>query len=181
VPEATRPGNRFGAAAPDPSDYTFGRPAKPTVGAKVCPTPRETVPERELLTAMCRAERIIDVEDLVFAWLRAGLIDESRGEPRRLRPARPILQTTDRRLRGQWRPACRTATDRDLHEWIVPQPVEVDGILVAAGDRRHARHHHLEHRVPDAIRIAAIRHRVGKPPAHPELALRMPQQQQTAV
>jgi hypothetical protein len=64
------------------------RPAKPTVGAKVCPTPRETVPERELLTAMCRAERIIDVEDLVFAWVCAGLIDESRGEPRRLRPAR---------------------------------------------------------------------------------------------
>jgi hypothetical protein len=47
---------------------------------------------------------------------------------------------------------------------------------VAAGDRRDARHHHLEHLVPDAIR-----HRIGKPPAHPELALRMPQQQQTAV
>ena len=30
-------------------------------------------------------------------------------------------------------------------------------------------------------RIAAIRHRFGKPPAHPELALRLPQQQQTAI
>jgi hypothetical protein len=153
----------------------FG-PAKPTVGAKVCPTPRETVPERELLTAMCRAERIIDVEDLVFAWVCAGLIDESRGEPRRLRPARRILQTTDRRLRGQWRAACRTATNRDLHEWIVPQPVEVDGILVAAGDRRDARHHHLEHRqaartpracAPNAAATADRRLRTGCPRQNP--------------
>jgi hypothetical protein len=98
----------------------------------------------------------------------AGLIDESCGERRRLRPARRILQTTDRRLRGQWRAACRTAADRDLHEWIMPQPVEVDGTLVAAGNRRNARHHHLEHRVLDAIRIAPIRHRIGNPPAHPE-------------
>jgi len=33
--------------------------------------------------------------------------------------------------------------------------------------------------VPDAVQIAAIRHRFRKPPAHPELALRLAQQQQT--
>jgi hypothetical protein len=38
-----------------------------------------------------------------------------------------------------------------------------------------------EPRVPNADRIAAIRHRIGNPPAIAELALRMPQQQQTAV
>jgi hypothetical protein len=86
---------------------------------------------------------------------RAGLIDKSSGEPRRL--ARPIFQTTDRRLRGQWRSALRTAPDRDLHQRVMPQQVEVDGILVAASDRTDARHHHFEHRVPDAARIAAIR------------------------
>jgi hypothetical protein len=53
----------------------------------------------------------------------------------------------------------------------MPQPVEVDGILVAARDRRGARHHHLEHVVTDAARIATIRHRIGKPPAHAQLAL----------
>jgi len=63
----------------------------------------------------------------------------------------------------------------------VPQPVEVDGILVSAGDCCDALHHHLEHRVPDAIRIAAIRHRIGEPTAHNELALRLPQQQQTGI
>ena len=63
----------------------------------------------------------------------------------------------------------------------MPQPVEVDGILVAAGNRTDARHHHFEHRVPNAARIAAIRHRIGEPPAHPKLAFRAPQQKQTAV
>ena len=112
---------------------------------------------------------------------RAGLIDKSGCEPRRLRLARRVLQTADRRLRRQWRAALRTAPDRDLHQRVMPQPVEVDGILVAAGDCTDARHHHFEHRVPDAARIAVIRHRIGKPPAHAELALRLSQQQQTAV
>ena len=52
---------------------------------------------------------------------------------------------------------------------------------MAAGDRGGPRHYHFEHLVPDTARIAAIRHRIGKPRAHPELALRLPQQQQTAV
>jgi hypothetical protein len=141
------------------------------------------VPERKLLAAMCRRERVVDVEDLLLAgpYCRTGLIDESRREPRRLRSARRILQTADGRLRGQRLPALRTPANRKLHERIMPQPVEVDGILVTAGNRRDARHHHFEHGVPNADRIAAIRHRIGNPPANAELALRMPQQQQTAV
>jgi hypothetical protein len=38
--------------------------------------------------------------------------------------------------------------------------------LWPAGNRPDARHHHLEHRVMDAARIAAIRHRFVKPPAN---------------
>jgi hypothetical protein len=60
----------------------------------------------------------------------------------------------------------------------MPQPVEIDGVLVATSDRRRTRHYHLEHCVPDALRIASIRHRFRKPPAHPELALHSSQQQQ---
>jgi hypothetical protein len=63
----------------------------------------------------------------------------------------------------------------------VPQSVEVDGVLVPAGDRRHASRYHLKHRVPDTGRIAAIRHRISKPPAYTKLALRSPQQQQAAI
>ena len=57
----------------------------------------------------------------------------------------------------------------------------LDRILVSAGDRCDALHHHLEHRVPDAVGIAAIRHRIGDPTAHTELALRLPEQQQTGI
>ena len=71
--------------------------------------------------------------------------------------------------------------DRHFHQRIVAQPIEVDGILVTAGDRRGTRHHHLKHRMVNAIGIAAVRHRLGKPPAHTKLALRFAQQQQTGV
>jgi hypothetical protein len=69
------------------------------------------VPERELLGAMRRAEGIADTEDLQLARLhrRAELIEQSRGEPRRLGLARRILQTADGRLRGQRLTALRTA------------------------------------------------------------------------
>ena len=141
------------------------------------------VPERELLGAMRRAEGIVDIKDLQLARLhrRAELIEQSRGEPRRLGLARCILQTADGRLRGQRFTALRTAADRELHQRVVPQPVEVDGILVPARDRQNTRHHHLEHRMPDAVRIAAIRHCFGEPPAHTMLALRLPQKQHAAI
>jgi hypothetical protein len=56
-----------------------------------------SVPKRKLLTAMRRAECVVDVEDLLLARLyrRAGLIDKSGGEPRRLRLTRRILQTAE--------------------------------------------------------------------------------------
>jgi hypothetical protein len=54
-------------------------------------------------------------------------------------------------------PGLRTVAERDLHERIVAQPIEVDWILVPARDRGRARHHHLEHLMPDAVRIAALR------------------------
>jgi ABC-type Mn2+/Zn2+ transport system ATPase subunit len=80
--------------------------------------------------------------------------------------ATPVARLTAPRRRGLWRtsgsPGLRTTTDHDLHQRIVPQPIEIDGILVPAGNRRDARRHHLEHRVLDAVGIAAIRHRFRK-------------------
>jgi hypothetical protein len=141
------------------------------------------VPERELLAAMRRTERVVDVEDLQPAGLHGGaeLVEQSHREPRRLGLARRVLQTADGRLRGQRRTAVRTTPDRKLHQRIVPQPIEVDGILMSARDRRRTLHHQFEHLVMDAIRIAAIRHRIGEPTAHTELALRLPQQQQARI
>jgi hypothetical protein len=83
---------------------------------------------------MRRAEGIVDIEALQLARLhrRAELIEQSRGGPRL---ARRILQTADGRLRGRRRTALRTAADRKLHQRIVPQSVEVDGILNASTSR----------------------------------------------
>jgi hypothetical protein len=48
-------------------------------------------------------------------------------------------------LRGQRCTALRATADRDLHQRIVAQPAKIVRILLAAGDRRAARHHHFEH------------------------------------
>ena len=111
----------------------------------------------------------------------ASLIDESCGQLRRLHPARRILQTADGRLRGQRRTACRTAADRHLHQLVMPQTVEVDGILSHAIVETRAITISSMYVVLDAARIAPIRHCHGKASAYPGLALRLPQQQQTSI
>ena len=80
------------------------------------------VPERELLGAMRCAEGIVDIKDLQLARLHRGaeLIEQSRGEPRRLGLARRIFQTADGRLRGQRFTALWTAAHRALHQRVVP-------------------------------------------------------------
>ena len=52
------------------------------------------VPERQLLAAMGRAERVVDVENLAPTWRhrRTELIQQSCRQPRCLAPARRILQ-----------------------------------------------------------------------------------------
>jgi hypothetical protein len=72
------------------------------------------------------------------------------------------------------------AADGSLHERIVAYPVVVYGVLISAGDR-HGSGHHLEHLVQDAVRITATRHRGSEQAAHAELALGLPQQQQSRV
>src|SRR6516225_9917430 len=97
------------------------------------------VPERELLAAMRRTERVVDVEDLEHARFDriAELIDQGRAQSRRLAPAGRILQATDGRLRGQRRTALRTTADRDLHQRIVAKPVEIVRILPISELRAH--------------------------------------------
>jgi hypothetical protein len=52
---------------------------------------------------------------------------------------------------------------------------------VAAGDRRRARHHQLEHLVANAALIAVVGHGVGEPPDDAELSLRLAEQEQAGV
>ena len=82
------------------------------------------VPECQLLAAVCRAECVVDVQDLHPVRLHglAELIEESHSEPRRFGPARRILQTGDGRLRGQRLAALRTG----LKTVIIPSENEKD-------------------------------------------------------
>ena len=141
------------------------------------------VPECQLLAAMRGAERVVDIQDRLPARLHGGgeLVEESRGEPCRFDLARRVFQAADGRLRGQCRTTLRTAADRKFHQRVVPQPVKVDRIFMPARNRSGPRHHHLEHRVPYPVGIAAIRHRFRQPPAYPKPALRLPQQQQAGI
>ena len=133
------------------------------------------VPERELLAAVSGAERVIDIEDLLRTrrHVRAALVDQGTGEPRRIRFSRRILQTRDRRLRGQRRSALGRPPDGKLQQRIVPQPVEVVAILVAAGDGEGARRDEFHHLVPDAGLVAPIGHGVGESPTDTEPPLRL--------
>ena len=75
----------------------------------------------------------------------------------------------------------RAAADRELQQRIVPQPVVVVAVLVAAGDGRGPRHHQLEHRVANAALVTVVGHRIGDPPAHAELPLGLANEQQPGV
>ena len=87
------------------------------------------VPERELLGAMCRTEGVVDIEDLQPARFHrsAELIEQSRGEPRRLGLARRVLQTADGRLRGQRR------SRPPSEDWLPPSKSTVSFLLRTAG------------------------------------------------
>jgi hypothetical protein len=84
-----------------------------------------------------------------------------------------------------------------LYGWAIIWAIAWHGLVVAhpdAADRvgrgrwhpggrrspKH-RHHHLEHRMLNAVRIAAIRHCFGEPQANTMFALRLPQKQHATI
>src|SRR5262249_56401386 len=105
------------------------------------------IPEGKLLAAMRGAECIIDVEDFSLPWLnrRAELIDKGSAQLGSFHFARCILQTRDGRLRSERIRALRAPLDAQLHQRIVPEPVEIVAIFVAAGDGHDASRHELDH------------------------------------
>ena len=90
-------------------------------------------------------------------------------EPRDGRLARNVVTALGRTLAG------------DQQRGILAQRVEVIGILVAGGDRHHARRHHGTIGVDDEQRIARIRQRVRDHGGEAEAARRLTQHDQTAV
>ena len=136
-------------------------------------------------TALRSLQQATGAVPIVFAGVTdpvGGGLVETRRAPAAIPPVLSTSNTAS--ARSGW--SCSSKSLRALHVWgLFETPLasaeERSSVLFRAWRRRRARHHHLEHRMPDAIHIAAIRHRFRKPPAHSELALRLSQQQQPSI
>jgi hypothetical protein len=77
---------------------------------------------------------------------------------------RCILPSRDGRLRAQVPAGIRQAAARQLERWIEPQPIEVVGVFVAAGNCEDAGAQNIGQQMGDPIRIAAVRDRPSMTP-----------------
>ena len=111
----------------------------------------------------------------------AELVDQGRRHPHGLPAARHVLQPAHGRLRAQVAAALRAAADGQLQERVLPQPVEIVAVLVAAADRQRTGLDQLDERMLDPGRIAAIRKAVSEPCADAGCALGLAQEQEAAV
>lgn len=142
------------------------------------------IPEAELLAAVHDVGRVVDVErDLGGRRRKRGaeLVDQGCRQPHRLPAARHVLQPAHGRLRAQLAAALRAAADRQLQERVLPQPVEIVAVLVAAADRQRAGLDQLDERMLDPGWITAIGQAGGEPRADAGCALGLAQQQEAAV
>jgi hypothetical protein len=93
----------------------------------------------------------------------------------------PLAQPRHGRLRAQGRAARRRPARRHLEDRITAQRVAIVAILVAGGDREHAKAQHVGERMIDPPRVAPVLEAARQPRREPELALRRAQQQHAAV
>ena len=118
-----------------------------------------SVEQGELLPAMNRIERVVDVEDdRGRCPLPAGAeqVHHRAHHPRNLGPARRVLQPRHRWLRAQRLAALRGTTERHFEHRIMAQRRAVVAVLVARRNRKHPKPQHLHQRVVDPVRVAAI-------------------------
>lgn len=117
------------------------------------------VEQRELLLAVNRIERVVDVEDDRSRCPRpagAKQVHHRTHHPRNLCPARRVLQPRHCWLRAQWIAALRGTTERHFEHRIMSQRRAVVAVLVACRNRKHPQPQHLHHRMVDPVRVAVI-------------------------
>ena len=141
------------------------------------------VPERQLLAAVGRIERVVDIEDIAVRRRdrRGELIDERASQTGRIRLRRRVLEAADGRLRGEGRAGLRAAANGHLQRRIVAQRVVIDAVFVAAADAEHARRDDLGQTMPDARRITSIRPCRRHARADADLLLGATQEQHTGI
>ena len=96
------------------------------------------VEQPQLLAAMHRVERVVDIERDPFGNLGERLaieIDHRTAHPQQRANVRQVLQSRDRRLRAQL-PIRRRQIERHLEHRVAAQAIGVDPVLVAGADHQ---------------------------------------------
>jgi hypothetical protein len=142
------------------------------------------VEQRQLLMAMHRIERVVDVErdrGRYAPVALAELVHHGRHQPGDLELRRRILQPRHRRLRAQGIAALRQTAHRHLEDRIVPQRIAIVGVLVARSDRQHPKPEHLGKRVLDALGLAPLPDARSEPIGQAKLPLHAAKQKNARV
>ena len=145
---------------------------------------RVRVEQRQLLLAVHQVVGVVDVEHDRRRRARVAAaeeIDEAGADPVQRAGVGEVLQPRDRRLARNVVTALRRTLAGDHQRGIVAQRIEVVAILVAGGDRHHARRHHRAIGVDDEQRVARVRQRVRDHGGETEAPSRFAQHHQAAV
>ena len=144
----------------------------------------EPVPERQLLLAVCRIERVVDIEHHRRGRLDvAGAIDIHHLAPDTDQRAqvRRILPTRHRRLTGEPDRLSGSLAERHHEGRVVPQGIEIIGVFVPTGDGQHTCPENVRDAVQYTRRVPPIRDQGGDAihDAKPQFGLR--EQQNTGI
>ena len=113
------------------------------------------IEQRKLLMAVDDVDRIVDVEGHGFGWhgiARTVKIDHHPHQADQLTQARRIFPARHRRLRTEIPAAVGKPIAGQLERRIGAPPIEIVGILKAAGDRQNARPQDVRQEVDNPVR-----------------------------
>ena len=140
--------------------------------------------QRELLAAVYQVVGVVDVErDRIGRGCVAAAeeVDVADADAVERACVGDVLQARYRRLACNAVAALRLAVAGEHQGRIEAQGIEIVGILVARGDRHHARGHHGAVAVGDEQLIARVGHRIGHHSGHTGAQRALAQHDQAAV
>jgi len=141
------------------------------------------VEQPQLLAAMDRVERVVDVERDAFGNRGKGLaieIDHGATHPQQGANLRQIFQPRDRRLRAEFA-IRRRQIERHLEHRVAAQRIGVDSVLVAGADHQQPKPDDIRQAVSDLIGRAPVRHAGGEPIGDAKALVDLAQRQNAAI
>ena len=141
------------------------------------------VEQPQLLAAVDRIERVVDVERDPFGNRRKGLaieIHHRATHPHQGANIGQIFQPRDRRLRTEF-PIRRRQIERHLEHRIAPQAIGIVAVLIARGDHQQPKADDVGKAVGDLIGRAPVHHTGGEPLGDAKALVDLAQRQNAAI